>query len=216
MLIISHRGYHLQEAENTVEAFEQAVAMGVDGIETDVRLSADGALIVFHDRVAPNGKEVAKLSRNELSNLVGYTIPTLESILDRFDKILWNVEIKTPTVLDRALPILSRYSRSRQILVTSFWHNAVAQVSHAIDVECGLLIAHRPLNETATLDWLSLNKRINTIVWDYEILDPALLELPPFKGLRHFVYGAETQAEHKQCADIELAGVITDHPEFLL
>src|SRR5258708_4377063 len=82
MLILSHRGYHETVPENTLEAFEQAVALGVDGIETDIRLSADGLPILFHDRTTSDGRSVAALSRAELSELVGYPVPTLGEALE--------------------------------------------------------------------------------------------------------------------------------------
>lgn len=47
--VIAHRGASRAALENTVEAFRLAVAMGVDGIELDVRRSRDGRLIVHHD-----------------------------------------------------------------------------------------------------------------------------------------------------------------------
>ena len=36
MLVLSHRGYHAAVPENTYEAFERALRLGVDGIETDL------------------------------------------------------------------------------------------------------------------------------------------------------------------------------------
>ena len=51
MLLLAHRGYHLSVPENTMAAFAAAVALGVDGIETDVRLSRDGLPVIIHDRV---------------------------------------------------------------------------------------------------------------------------------------------------------------------
>ena len=47
--VIAHRGASRLARENTIEAFELAVAMGVDGIELDVRRSRDGRLLVHHD-----------------------------------------------------------------------------------------------------------------------------------------------------------------------
>jgi glycerophosphoryl diester phosphodiesterase len=48
-MVVAHRGYHQREPENTLAAFAEALAMGVDGIEVDVRLSGDGQLVCFHD-----------------------------------------------------------------------------------------------------------------------------------------------------------------------
>ena len=51
-LLISHRGAHKEAPENSCEAFEIALAYGVDGIETDVQLSSDGVPVLFHNPTA--------------------------------------------------------------------------------------------------------------------------------------------------------------------
>lgn len=48
-LIIAHRGASLERPENTLAAFRRALALDVDGIELDVRLTRDGVPVVFHD-----------------------------------------------------------------------------------------------------------------------------------------------------------------------
>src|ERR1043166_8521546 len=48
-LIIGHRGAPLIALENTTPAFAAAIAAGADGIEFDVRLSADGVPVIIHD-----------------------------------------------------------------------------------------------------------------------------------------------------------------------
>src|SRR5690242_11805495 len=95
VLCLSHRGYHKDVPESTLEAFERAVALGVDGIETDIRLSADGQLVLLHDRVVGNAQPVASLTRNELSAVLGHSVPTLEAALEQHEDVLWDLEIKT-------------------------------------------------------------------------------------------------------------------------
>src|SRR5262245_23592153 len=99
MLVLSHRGYHVSARENTLEAFDQAVTLGVDGIETDVRLSADGIPVLFHDRLVPGPRPVASLTHAELSHCANFEVPTLAQTLERFPNVLWNVEIKVPEAL---------------------------------------------------------------------------------------------------------------------
>ena len=48
-LIIGHRGVPVVALENTLPAFEAAIAAGADGIEFDVRLSSDGVPVIIHD-----------------------------------------------------------------------------------------------------------------------------------------------------------------------
>ena len=215
MLVLSHRGYHMNVPENTLAAFERAVAMGVDGIETDVRLSADGLPILFHDRRGPDGREVSSMSREELSKSVGYPVPTLDLALERWKDVLWNIEIKTPLVVDRALSVLGGYYRSRRCLVTSFRHDVVERVSRSLDVQCGILVAHCPSSQSHVLNLLP-HEGIRTIVWYFEFVDSTLLQQAATHGLTSFVYGLETESEHQRCLQMAVDGVITDHPQFLI
>lgn len=48
-LVFAHRGGSAVGPENTIPAFDQAIALGVDGLELDVRLSRDGIVVVHHD-----------------------------------------------------------------------------------------------------------------------------------------------------------------------
>src|SRR5439155_21593183 len=47
--VVAHRGASLAYPENTVEAFEGAIAAGADVVELDVRLTADGVPVILHD-----------------------------------------------------------------------------------------------------------------------------------------------------------------------
>src|SRR5436189_125773 len=49
-LVFAHRGGAALAPENTIEAFDHALALGADGFELDVRLSRDGIAVVHHDR----------------------------------------------------------------------------------------------------------------------------------------------------------------------
>ena len=51
MLVLAHRGHHVEHPENTLAAFEAAVNLGADGIETDVQVTRDNVAVLFHDTV---------------------------------------------------------------------------------------------------------------------------------------------------------------------
>jgi glycerophosphoryl diester phosphodiesterase len=220
MLILSHRGYHTQAPENTLAAFAAAIALGVDGIETDIRLSRDNVPILFHDRQTPDGRPVSALTQAKLSDSVGYVVPTLEDALnlplDRSNHFLWNLEIKTPDVLNSTVEILRRYCTAHRILVTSFWHPLILKISRQVEVECGLLIAHRPIDLQSRPSWIPDHPSVKTLVFHYDTLDPALIAQSRARGLRTFVYGAQTLQDHQQLTQWQVDGIITDRPEFAL
>lgn len=48
-LVIAHRGASQAAPENTLPAFEKAIQMGADALETDVQWTKDGVIVVSHD-----------------------------------------------------------------------------------------------------------------------------------------------------------------------
>ncbi|MDO8438577.1 MAG: glycerophosphodiester phosphodiesterase [Nitrosomonadaceae bacterium] len=212
MLVIAHRGFHAAVPENTLAAFEAAVTLGVNGIETDVRISRDGLPLLIHNRVIASGQAVADLTHDEIEQVLGHKVPTLDEALECYPGILWNVEIKTAQTLPLVIRVLKKYQVGHRILVTSFRHDVVAVCASSLQMDCGLLVAHRPQVLASLLAGCEGNPRIDHIVWDYNILDEVLLQQAAADGFRNFVYGPVTQAEHRNCQELGIDGVITDYP----
>jgi glycerophosphoryl diester phosphodiesterase len=215
LLVLAHRGHHADRPENTLEAFAAAAALGVDGVETDVRLSAAGEAVLFHDRVAPGGRPVAALTRAELTAAAGYPVPTLDEALDALPGLLWNLELKTPAAAAPAAAAVAARLATHRFLITSFWHPLVDAFTHLPGVECGLLLAGRPATFEAFAGLFPRGGRVRTAVWHYEALDPGLLDQAAALGFRSFVYGVETPEEHRRCTGLGLTGVITDRDALL-
>jgi glycerophosphoryl diester phosphodiesterase len=76
--------------ENTIDAFAEARRLGADGVELDVRLTADGALAVHHDAEIPGVGVVAEL---EVADLPAH-VPLLADVLAVCEGLVVNVEIK--------------------------------------------------------------------------------------------------------------------------
>jgi glycerophosphoryl diester phosphodiesterase len=212
MLLFAHRGYHAEAPENSLAAFAAAVRLGVDGIETDVRLSRDGLPVIIHDRVTTRQHPVAGLTRREIEADVGHPVPILAEILDAFPDVLWNIEIKTPEAWPAAARTLAQFQRTRRLLVTSFRHDIVELCANELAIDCALLLAHRPLDVDAIMAGCAAYPRINAIVWDYNVIDESVLQAVTAGGWRNIVYGPVTVAEHERCLALDLAGLITDHP----
>ena len=118
-LIVAHRGASATAPENTIAAISQAVRVGAEGLEFDVRLTSDGIPVVFHDsnlkRMADSRQLVDSMTAKELEALdvgswfnrnnpefakqeyVGEGPPRLEQVLDllsRFQGPIY-VELKS-------------------------------------------------------------------------------------------------------------------------
>ena len=215
MLTFSHRGYHAQFTENTLEAFEAAVAMGVDGIETDVRLSRDGQLVLLHERVTPQGYLVKDLTHSELETYLGYAIPTLAQALKTWTDMRWNIELKTGAVLEGVVQLLRQFSDRERFLVTSFDHHLVRRCAESLEVPTGILMYSYPLNPSQFFAEITrCPAQMRSIVWGYELLDQDLITQAVAQGLDNWVFDVHTVEEHQLCKNTALVGVITDYPQF--
>ena len=96
MAAISHRGEHLRHPENTMPAYRAALEAGADFIETDVRTTADGRLVIMHDatvdRCTDGHAEVAAMTFDAIRKLDaggrfdpafrGTAVPAFEEVLE--------------------------------------------------------------------------------------------------------------------------------------
>jgi glycerophosphoryl diester phosphodiesterase len=88
--VFAHRGCTEGFTENTIDAFVEARRLGADGVELDVRLTADGALAIHHDAEIPGLGIIAEL---EVADLPAH-VPLLGDVLAVCDGMVVNVEIK--------------------------------------------------------------------------------------------------------------------------
>jgi hypothetical protein len=82
-LVIAHRGAHASAPENSLAALTAATAVA-DGFETDIVRTADGILVLSHDRTAPDGRLIAAVDYRELQGLwrrSGAELASLEELL---------------------------------------------------------------------------------------------------------------------------------------
>jgi len=138
--VFAHRGARRVAPENTLPAFDRALAMGVTGIEFDVHLTTDGRLVVIHDftvdKTTDGRGAVAAMTAAEVRRLdagshfdaafAGVQVPFLEEVLDLVgDRCRLNIEIKSmdPYANDASTAVAA-VIRDRalydQVLVSSF------------------------------------------------------------------------------------------------
>lgn len=144
ILVAAHRGWMAKYPENTLIAFSEAIKLGVDQLETDVRVTKDGYLVLMHDPTVDrttNGtgkvsdftfEEIRKLKViNENSDVVGQ-IPTLTEFMDLVKDhptITIDIELKEYPdpgreaiafdVCDRVLKIVDDYNFVDRCIINS-------------------------------------------------------------------------------------------------
>ena len=146
MLAIAHRGASGYAPENTRAAFDRALAMGAGAIETDVQLSADGELIIFHDNTVDRTSDgrgplgdhtLAELQALDLGGwyapeFAGQRILTVTELLDEYaEKIPLALEIKDPRAARPLIAVLNARGLAKQMQITSFYWTALLDAQSA-------------------------------------------------------------------------------------
>ena len=124
-LIIGHRGASAVALENTIAAFEAAIAAGADGIEFDVRLSRDGVPVIIHDdtlsRTHGVRRRVVDLTAEELRS-VG--VPTLRELFELMagNSLLLCLEIKSrePELPELCCRMVREFGFEERVIVECF------------------------------------------------------------------------------------------------
>jgi glycerophosphoryl diester phosphodiesterase len=163
-LVVAHRGASAAETENTLPAFELAIAAGADVVEFDVRMSADGVAIVMHDprvdRTTDGQGLVSELGIEDLRRLRIRTrdggttvVPTLEQTLASLSgRVGVDVEIKNlpgepdfdaerERAVEATVRALDAVAFSGPVLLSSFNPLSLARARELVgdDVATGLL-----------------------------------------------------------------------------
>jgi glycerophosphoryl diester phosphodiesterase len=149
LIVYGHRGASAELPENTLEAFDRALELGVDAIETDVHVTRDGYVVVHHDdsarRMASDGRLVRESTLDEMSRLnvgfgfraspgaarpdASYRVPTLAEALRRFPTTRFNVDIKPERGAVAAVLEVVRAARAEErVLLTSFFDSVTREV----------------------------------------------------------------------------------------
>ena len=148
-MVIAHQGGEGLRPSNTMLAFENAMALGVDVLEMDVHSTSDGALVLIHDdtvdRTTDGTGRVNDFTLAELQQLdageywtaddgattpyrgQGVHIPTLDEVLTAFPQMKFNIEIKQvePSISAPLCQALRGHSLTDRTLVASFHPTAM-------------------------------------------------------------------------------------------
>ena len=191
MRIIGHRGASGLELENTLASLRLAVALGVDGVEFDVRVSKDRQLVLCHDknlsRISESKAKVADLTLAELKRIPlkgGEVIATLDEALVVLKDTWALIEAKDGGIAAELLQAIDN-APGQQITVTTFNHQLGAELEELRPRLSVYLAEHfKPVEilhfiRRAKADGLTLN------AW---LLNPLTYHMAQHRGLKLMVY----------------------------
>lgn len=229
--IIAHRGSAGTHPENTMEAFVEADRVGADGIELDVQMTKDGALVIIHDAKVDrtsNGKgwvkdfTLADIQALDFGSpfseeFSGVTIPTLEEVLDWVvgTSLELHIELKNgivryPGLEDKVIERVQQYRIEDRVILSSFNHYSLVDIHRKYpQIETAILFMeglYEPWHYARSIGASGLHCNLPVAV--PEVLRGAAQDGMP---VRPFTVN---QAKHmRYVIQAGCAGMFTDYPE---
>ena len=230
-LNFAHRGFSGQYPENTMLAYEKAIAAGCDGIELDVQLTKDNELVLIHDEAVDRTTDghgfIKDMTFEEVRALDAsyifrgqYGINRIPTLREYFELaapagILTNVELKTGVfpyegLEERVLALIDEFHLRDKVVISSFKHPSVMHMkSLAPDMTYGFLEESHlmdPLGYTASYGVQAFHP-------EYHLVDAAFMERARALNLDVNVWTVNEEHEMRALADLGVNIMIGNHPD---
>ncbi len=223
-LVYAHRGDRSRAPDNTLEAYGLAVEAGADGIELDVRRTADGVLIMSHDARHGDMAPFIEMTMDEVREQMP-EIPTLIETLEFVPPHIWlNVEIKndpadsyhdpTRRIVDQTIATIDEHDSLERILLSSF---DVGAMQRAAELRPDLLRGQLIREPTSLEDGIAAATAQKAHAVHPNVLyfseDPtASIGQIHSAGLAAVVWWVNTPDQVRSMVDIGVDVIITDDP----
>lgn len=231
-LAMAHRGGAIEHLENTLPAFQACVDLGYRYLETDVRVTADGVLVVFHDptleRVTDRTGRVEHLSWAEVSKArIGGREPImrLEDLLGAWPDVRFNLDIKAAGVLAPLVRTVRRMKVADRICLGSFSDARLAAARRLFGPSVCTSLGPRGV---AALRLSSYSPKAAGLVriqagcaqvplqlGGRALVDERFIAAAHARGLQVHVWTVDDEGDAARMLDLGVDGVMTDRPAML-
>lgn len=217
-LIIAHRGASAVAPENTIAAFEAAIAAGSDGIEFDVRLTRDGVPVVIHDetlyRTHGVRKRVAELSVNQLNE---FEVPSLTQLFELFaaNKLILYLEMKDKQIrlAEECCRLVEQYHLKDRVIFECFEHSAL-QIVKNIDSTLRTAALFQPPASFIVKRALAIEA--NEIALHHRLTNKRTVERARLADLNVVTWTVDDPAWIKRAKELGIHALITNDPAALI
>lgn len=226
MKVIAHRGgAGLGGVENTMDAFVNAINLGVDMVEFDVRRTKDNALIVIHDSEI-DGRKLSDMTFDEIQEVAGkkgYAVPTFVEVIKLcHGKVFMDIEIKETGYEKRVVNILHKYLDYDEYSVKSFYDVTPYRIKMLDSrITVGLLLGRDDADFRMRYNEIFPMRRLKACKADFVCPYPLLMLFSFTRRMNHYGYPVYVWTVNNGfimkyfIKFTKVAGLITDRPDRL-
>jgi glycerophosphoryl diester phosphodiesterase len=228
----AHRGWQVGDLaglENTMAAFRRAVHEGYRYLETDVRATADGQLVVFHDarldRVTDRRGAIAELPWSEVSRArVGGTepIPLLADLLEEFPDARFNIDAKSAGAVKPLAKLVTDAGATDRVCLGSFSDQRLSMLREILGDRVAMALGPRAifrLVRTSALRRRFVTSAVAAQVplryQGVQIVTPRFLATAHAAGMEVHVWTIDDPDDMRRLLTLGVDGIMTDRPELL-
>ena len=244
MIAYAHRGGADGAPENTMAAFERAVALGYEWLETDVHVTRDGIVVAFHDdrldRVTDRTGTIADLTYAEVCGAdAGYwftldagatyayrdrgvRVPALRDILERWPNVQVNIDAKADGTVAPLMRLLLRTNALSRVCLASFsdrrlrWMRRLAGSPVRMSTGGLAVTAAFLASRVGRMPPLTATRlQIPTHAGRIRLLDERFVSAAHAAGLAVDVWTVNSDQEIRDVVDLGVDGVMSDRLELL-
>lgn len=221
-LVIAHRGASGYAPEHTFEAYDLALALGADVLELDLRLTADGALAVVHDRTLwrthGDSREVAQMTVGELDELTDPGPPLrLDQVFERYGGAArYLLDLKEPRrPLERRVTEVVAHSGLADLVQVQTFSRAGLRRTHRSSpaLSFSQLYGSGPADGAILRDLDRVSRFADAIGPEVASVDAGLVAETHRRGLRVQPYTVNDPAEIERLVGLGVDALITDVPD---
>jgi glycerophosphoryl diester phosphodiesterase len=206
----AHRGAaRTRDEQNTLAAFERALALGAGGLETDVWLTSDGVPVLLHPRVVfRKGPDVAGMRSSELPD----SIPTLSDLYEQcgnnFDLAL---DMREPKAAEAVMEIAAANRAAGRIWLT-YWRLSTLESWRETWPRVHLIFPTIPLGRRRGIDAIERLAaiRVDTVNVFHPFCTASLVGLGQARGLKVFAWGIRRTRSLRRVVAHGVDGVFCD------
>lgn len=225
-LVFAHRGGAALAPENTIEAFDNGLACGADGIELDVHLSADDIVVVHHDRTLDRTTSLrGPISARSADELVNASVPTLESVLARFreTRIIIELKVNSSRLAQAVVGLVRRAGAVDRVCVGGFGRRAIRAV-RAIDPAIATSAAREEVRYALYRSWCRCPVRtaryggyqVPERAGATRVVSPLFIKDAHRASLAVQVWTVNTVTDARRLLDMGVDALITDRPDTIV
>lgn len=244
--VIAHRGGAAEVAENTWAAVAHTAGLGLRWMETDLRATADGVVVLSHDasleRTTGQARPIAEMTWAELSALDagdGKAPARLDEVLEAYPQLSLNTDLKDASVIEPAAQVVARAGALDRVRFASFSRARLARLRELLP-DARTSLGMRDVAALVGLSATGLGQRARTVIdrltwggkdvvarrpdavqvpvrqYGVAVVTPRFVAAAHEAGLEVHVWTVDRSEQMRALAAMHVDALITDVPSLAL